>query len=96
MMPYYGYARQDRKTQPRVPISAALVAELLEASGANRVICVDFHCGQIQGFFRNIPVDNLYARPALIDYCINHLNLSGSICCVSPDHGGLFYIIMNI
>ena len=62
VMPYFGYARQDRKSAPRTPISAKLVANLIEASGANRVLTLDLHAGQIQGFF-DIPVDNLYARP---------------------------------
>jgi len=67
VIPYYGYARQDRKVQPRVPISAKMVADLITAVGTNRVLTVDLHAGQIQGFF-NIPVDNLYAAPVLVDY----------------------------
>src|SRR5712692_6607493 len=67
VLPYYGYGRQDRKAQPRVPISAKLVADLITAAGATRVLAVDLHAGQIQGFF-NIPVDHLFAAPVLIDY----------------------------
>jgi ribose-phosphate pyrophosphokinase len=67
VMPYYGYARQDRKVAPRVPISAKLVADLMTTAGANRVITMDLHAGQIQGFF-DIPVDNLFAAPVLIEY----------------------------
>ena len=87
VIPYYGYARQDRKVQPRVPISAKMVADLITAVGTNRVLTVDLHAGQIQGFF-NIPVDNLYATPILLDfirskYDTNHLVI------VSPDAGGV-------
>ena len=64
VIPYYGYARQDRKAAPRVPISSKLVADLLEAAGTNRVLTVDLHAGQIQGFF-NIPVDHLFATPSI-------------------------------
>ena len=67
VIPYFGYSRQDRKVAPRVPISAKLVADLITTSGASRVLTVDLHAGQIQGFF-NIPVDNLYAMPVLISY----------------------------
>ena len=68
MLPYYGYARQDRKVQPRVPISAKLVADLIAAAGVDRVLALDLHAGQIQGFF-NIPVDHLFAAPVvIIDY----------------------------
>lgn len=72
VLAYYGYARQDRKTKPRVPISAALVARLIECAGADRVLSVDLHCGQIQGFFK-IPVDNLYAKPVLVQELIKKL-----------------------
>ena len=69
VVPYYGYARQDRKTSPRVPISAADVARMLETMGVDRVIAVDLHCGQIQGFFGpNVPVDNLEANLIAMDY----------------------------
>ena len=67
VLPYYGYSRQDRKVQPRVPITSKLVADLITAAGANRVLTMDLHAGQIQGFF-NIPVDNLFAAPVLLDY----------------------------
>lgn len=86
VIPYYGYARQDRKVSPRTPISAKLVADLLEAAGAHRVLTMDLHAGQIQGFF-NIPVDHLYAKPVLIDYMKKRF--SGSdLVVVSPDAGG--------
>ena len=87
VIPYYGYARQDRKVQPRVPISAKMVADLITAVGTNRVLTVDLHAGQIQGFF-NIPVDNLYAAPVLIDY-IKKKYVSDSLVVVSPDAGGV-------
>ena len=86
VVPYYGYARQDRKVQPRVPISSKLVADLITAAGANRVLAVDLHAGQIQGFF-NIPVDHLYASPVLLDY-IRGRNLR-DLVIVSPDAGGV-------
>jgi ribose-phosphate pyrophosphokinase len=85
VIPYYGYARQDKKVAPRVPISAKLVADLLTAAGANRIITMDLHAGQIQGFF-NIPVDNLFAAPVIIDYIKN--NFEGDLVIVSPDAGG--------
>ena len=86
VIPYYGYARQDRKVQPRVPISSKLVADLITAAGANRVLAVDLHAGQIQGFF-NIPVDHLYASPVLLDY-IRERNFK-DLVIVSPDAGGV-------
>ncbi len=86
VMPYYGYARQDRKNKPRVPITARLVADLLTRVGANRVLTMDLHAGQIQGFF-NIPVDNLYASPILLPYIRERF--SGDIVIVSPDAGGV-------
>ncbi len=86
VMPYYGYARQDRKASPRAPITAKLVADLLTAAGANRVMSVDLHAGQIQGFF-NIPVDNLYATPILLEYVKR--NYSTDLVIVSPDTGGV-------
>src|SRR5713101_200831 len=67
IIPYFGYARQDRKVKPRTPISAKLVADLVHAAGADRVVAIDLHAGQIQGFF-NIPVDHLFAMPVMIDY----------------------------
>jgi ribose-phosphate pyrophosphokinase len=86
VMPYYGYARQDRKDKPRVPISAKLVADLLGAAGASRLLTMDLHAGQIQGFF-NIPVDHLFAAPVMVKYLvkqkIKHLTV------VSPDAGGV-------
>lgn len=88
VMPYYGYARQDRKVQPRTPISAKLVADLLVASGVNRVVSLDLHSGQIQGFF-NIPFDNLFARPVLLNYLVEQLVPKGELVIVSPDAGGV-------
>ncbi len=86
VIPYYGYARQDRKVNPRTPISAKLVADLLTTAGAQRVLTVDLHAGQIQGFF-NIPVDNLYAMPVLLEYIKEHIR--NDIVVVSPDAGGV-------
>lgn len=86
VIPYYGYARQDRKVQPRVPISAKLVADLITTAGADRLLTMDLHAGQIQGFF-NIPVDNLFSTPVMIDY-ISKLN-SKNLVIVSPDAGGV-------
>ncbi len=87
VIPYYGYARQDRKASPRVPISAADVALMLEEAGIDRVLTIDLHCGQIQGFFRNVPVDNLYAASVFIPYFVSK-NLE-NIVVVSPDAGGV-------
>ncbi len=87
VIPYYGYARQDRKVQPRVPISAKLVADLITAAGTNRVLTMDLHAAQIQGFF-NIPVDNLYAAPVLLDYIQKKYDFENLII-VSPDAGGV-------
>jgi ribose-phosphate pyrophosphokinase len=87
VIPYFGYARQDRKVAPRVPISAKLVADLITTAGAARVLTVDLHAGQIQGFF-NIPVDNLYAMPVLIQYLRKRLE-KDRISVVSPDAGGV-------
>jgi ribose-phosphate pyrophosphokinase len=86
VIPYYGYARQDRKDQPRVPITAKLVADLITTAGADRVLTMDLHAGQIQGFF-NIPVDHLYALPVLLDY-INKRGVE-DLVVVSPDAGGV-------
>ena len=86
VIPYYGYGRQDRKCEPRVPITSKLVADLLETAGTNRVLTVDLNAGQIQGFF-NIPVDHLFAMNVLIDY-IRKLNLPNLIV-ISPDAGGV-------
>ena len=86
VLPFYGYARQDRKDQPRVPITAKLVANLIVAAGANRVLAVDLHAQQIQGFF-DIPVDHLYASPVMFEY-LKAKKLS-DLVVVSPDVGGL-------
>jgi len=86
VMPYYGYARQDRKDRPRVAISAKLIADLLTTAGANRALFVDLHAAQIQGFF-NIPVDHLYASPVLVSY-FRELNLP-NLMVISPDPGGV-------
>ncbi len=86
VVPYYGYARQDRKVAPRAPITAKLVADLITTAGANRVLSMDLHAGQIQGFF-NIPVDNLFAKPVLLDYMKK--NYIDNTIVVSPDTGGV-------
>ena len=86
VLPYYGYARQDRKVQPRVPISAKLVADLLEAAGIDRLLALDLHAGQIQGFF-SVPVDHLFAAPVIIDY-LGKKDLRDPVI-VSPDAGGV-------
>ncbi|MEK6653603.1 MAG: ribose-phosphate pyrophosphokinase [Thermodesulfobacteriota bacterium] len=87
VIPYYGYARQDRKVAPRAPITAKLVADIITKAGANRVLAMDLHAGQIQGFF-NIPVDNLFATPVLLDYIKKHYR-GDNIVIVSPDTGGV-------
>ncbi len=87
VLPYYGYARQDRKDKPRMPISAKLVASLLEAAGANRVLALDLHAAQIQGFF-DIPVDHLFAAPVLVEYFQGRFG-KGDAVIVSPDAGGV-------
>ncbi len=86
VIPYYGYARQDRKDKPRVPISSKLIADLLTAAGADRILSMDLHAGQIQGFF-DIPVDHLYAMPVLIEY-LKDLEIP-DLTLVSPDAGGV-------
>ena len=86
VIPYYGYARQDKKVAPRVPISAKLVADLLTVAGSTRVITMDLHAGQIQGFF-SIPVDNLFAAPVTINYIQENFN--DNLVVVSPDAGGV-------
>jgi len=86
VIPYYGYARQDRKVKPRVPISAKLVADLITIAGANRVVSMDLHAGQIQGYF-NIPVDNIFAAPVLLKYMNSHFQ--DNLVIVSPDAGGV-------
>lgn len=85
VMPYYGYARQDRKVVPRAPISAKLVADQVMKAGAHRILCIDLHVGQIQGFF-DIPVDNIFARPVLTDYLAKNFE---NPVIVSPDAGGV-------
>ena len=86
VIPYYGYARQDRKVLPRVPITAKLVADLISTAGTDRLLCIDLHAGQIQGFF-NIPVDNLFATSALLEAIRSRC--SGPLTIVSPDAGGV-------
>lgn len=88
VVPYYGYSRQDRKVAPRTPISAKLVADLFEAAGATRVVSMDLHAGQIQGFF-NIPFDNLFASPVILDYMRNEMKDMKNLVFVSPDTGGV-------
>lgn len=87
VIPYYGYARQDRKVAPRVPISAKLVADLLTTAGASRVLTAELHAGQIQGFF-NIPVDNLFSSPVLLQYLRTRIGKE-HVTVVSPDAGGV-------
>ena len=87
VIPYYGYARQDRKSSPRVPISAADIALLLEVAGVDRIVTIDLHCGQIQGFFRDVPVDNLYAATMFVSYFAR--KHSDNLVIVSPDAGGV-------
>jgi ribose-phosphate pyrophosphokinase len=86
VIPYYGYARQDRKDQPRVPVTAKLVADLITTAGADKVLTVDLHAGQIQGFF-NIPVDHLYATPVILNH-LRSMDLK-DLVVVSPDAGGV-------
>ncbi|TMB55971.1 MAG: ribose-phosphate pyrophosphokinase [Deltaproteobacteria bacterium] len=87
VVPYYGYARQDRKVAPRVPISAKLVADLITTAGASRVLTVDLHAGQIQGFF-DVPVDNVYATPVLLEYLRRRIGRR-DVTVISPDAGGV-------
>ncbi|MEB2312122.1 MAG: ribose-phosphate pyrophosphokinase [Sorangiineae bacterium] len=87
VIPYYGYARQDRKVAPRTPITSKLVADLLVAAGVNRVLCVDLHAGQIQGFF-NIPFDHLYALPVFLEDYLKHRFAKDAVF-ISPDAGGV-------
>ncbi|MBI3178566.1 MAG: ribose-phosphate pyrophosphokinase [Deltaproteobacteria bacterium] len=87
VIPYYGYARQDRKVAPRTPITSKLIADLLEAAGATRVLAVDLHAGQIQGFF-NMPFDHLFAMPVLLEHMRSHYPPNESVL-VSPDAGGV-------
>jgi ribose-phosphate pyrophosphokinase len=88
VIPYFGYARQDRKVGPRTPISAKLVANLITEAGANRVLTVDLHAGQIQGFF-DIPTDNLYAAPVIVEDIQQYLGAGENLMVVSPDVGGV-------
>lgn len=88
VLPYYGYARQDKKIKPREPVTARLMADLITEAGATRAVCVDLHAGQIQGFFR-IPVDHLYAGPLIGEYLCHKGMTNGDICVVSPDVGGV-------
>ncbi len=86
VIPYYGYARQDRKVAPRVPITAKLVADLITTAGANRILTIDLHAGQIQGFF-NIPVDHLYSAPVIVEFIKE--KYADNLVIVSPDAGGV-------
>jgi ribose-phosphate pyrophosphokinase len=86
VVPYYGYARQDRKVAPRQPVTAKLVADLVSVAGTDRLLCLDLHAGQIQGFF-NIPVDNLYATPVLLRAIRERV--AGELTVISPDAGGV-------
>jgi len=88
VLPYFGYARQDRKDEGRVPITAKLVANLITAAGAHRVLAIDLHAAQIQGFF-DIPVDHLSATPVFVDYFTKHRSELGDLCLVSPDVGNV-------
>lgn len=88
VMPYYGYARQDRKARSREPITAKLVANMIQKAGANRVLTLDLHAAQIQGFF-DIPVDHLMGAPLIADYFIEHGIQGDDVVVVSPDHGGV-------
>jgi ribose-phosphate pyrophosphokinase len=85
VIPYYGYARQDRKVAPRTPITSKLVADLITSAGADRILCMDLHAGQIQGFF-DVPMDHLYALPVFLDHAKKHLNKP---MVISPDAGGV-------
>jgi ribose-phosphate pyrophosphokinase len=87
VIPYYGYARQDRKIAPRTPISAKLVADIMSTAGCNRVVCMDLHAGQIQGFF-NVPFDHLFAMPVFMDYLAPRFTGTAPVF-VSPDAGGV-------
>jgi ribose-phosphate pyrophosphokinase len=90
VVPYFGYSRQDRKTQSRVPISASAIAQLIQSMGVDRVMTVDLHCGQIQGFFRNMPMDNLLMYPEFADYIVKQKWFDpAKTAIVSPDAGGV-------
>jgi ribose-phosphate pyrophosphokinase len=88
IIPYYGYGRQDRKVAPRTPISAKLVADLLQAAGATRVVSMDLHAGQIQGFF-NMPFDNVFALPVMLEYLKKEVVGGPNVVMVAPDAGGV-------
>jgi ribose-phosphate pyrophosphokinase len=88
VIPYYGYARQDRKVAPRTPITSKLVADLIVAAGVNRIVALDLHAAQIQGFF-NIPFDHLFAMPALLDQHLKANYSANDVVVVSPDAGGV-------
>ena len=88
VLPYYGYARQDKKIKPREPVTARLVANLITQAGASRVLAIDLHAGQIQGFF-DLPVDHLYAGPLIAEHLIAEGLFDGNTCVVSPDVGGV-------
>lgn len=88
LMPYYGYSRQDRKAKSREPITAKLVANLLQVAGITRIVSIDLHAGQIQGFF-DIPIDNFSAMSLLASYAEKNIEIEGDIVVVSPDHGGV-------
>jgi ribose-phosphate pyrophosphokinase len=88
VMPYYGYSRQDREVAPRTPISAKLVADILTAAGCSRVVSMDLHAGQIQGFF-NIPFDNIYAMPVIVEHFKSMFKSTADLVLVSPDAGGV-------
>jgi ribose-phosphate pyrophosphokinase len=88
VLPYYGYARQDKKIKPREPVTARLVADLITEAGANRLVCIDLHAKQIQGFFR-LPVDHLYAGPLIAEHLQSLGLANGHTCVVSPDVGGV-------
>ncbi len=88
VVPYYGYGRQDRKVAPRTPISSKLVADLMTTAGATRIVSMDLHAGQIQGFF-NIPFDNLFSSPVILDHLKETMGAGGDLVMVSPDAGGV-------
>ena len=88
VMPYYSYARQDKKVKPREPITAKLLANLITAAGAHRILTLDLHAGQIQGFF-DVPVDNLYAGPIIANYLLQNITIHQHSVVVSPDVGGV-------
>ena len=94
VLPYYGYARQDRKSGPRTPISAKLLANLITTAGADRVLTIDLHAGQIQGFF-DIPTDNLFAAP-VFTADIQERYKNGNLMIVSPDVGGVSHLLVPI